>query len=126
MKKISTSVLISLIVGFIGLVIGVLLDELFDGTDAFIFTIVLPIVFVVVTMGAFILHSIENKKWYLIKREHRYSSWFGLFGCYIIPLTRSNKMLLYILLELDYTLIVNCNEHFKITTQKEEYQWERY
>ena len=62
MKKISTSVLISLIVGFIGLVIGVLLDELFDGTDAFIFTIVLPIVFVVVTMGAFILHSIENKK----------------------------------------------------------------
>lgn len=62
MKKISTSVLISLIVGFIGLVIGVLLDELFDGTDAFIFTIVLPIVFVVVTMGAVILHSIENNK----------------------------------------------------------------
>lgn len=62
MKKISTSVLISLIVGFIGLVIGVLLDELFDGTDAFIFTIVLPIVFVVVTMGAFILHSIENNR----------------------------------------------------------------
>jgi len=62
MKKISTSVLISLIVGFIGLVIGVLLDELFDGTDAFIFTIILPIVFVVVTMGAFILHSIENNR----------------------------------------------------------------
>lgn len=62
MKKISTAVLISLIVSFIGLVIGVLLDELFDGTDAFIFTIVLPIVFVVVTMGAFILHSIESKK----------------------------------------------------------------
>lgn len=62
MKKISTAVLISLIVSFIGLVIGVLLDELFDGTDAFIFTIVLPIVFVVVTMGAFILHSIENNK----------------------------------------------------------------
>ena len=62
MKKISTSVLISLVVGFVGLVIGVLLDELFDGTDAFIFTIVLPIVFVVVTMGAFILHSIENNK----------------------------------------------------------------
>lgn len=62
MKKISTAVLISLIVSFIGLVIGVLLDELFDGTDAFIFTIVLPIVFLVVTMGAFILHSIESKK----------------------------------------------------------------
>lgn len=62
MKKISTAVLISLIVSFIGLVIGVLLDELFDGTDAFIFTIVLPIVFVVVTMGAFMLHSIESKK----------------------------------------------------------------
>lgn len=62
MKKISTSVLISLVVGFVGLVIGVLLDELFDGTDAFIFTIVLPIVFVIVTMGAFILHSIESNK----------------------------------------------------------------
>lgn len=62
MKKISTSVLISLVVGFIGLVIGVLLDELFDGTEAFIFTIVLPIVFVIVTMGAFILHSIENNR----------------------------------------------------------------
>lgn len=62
MKKVSTSVLISLVVGFVGLVIGVLLDELFDGTDAFIFTIILPIVFVIVTMGAFILHSIENKK----------------------------------------------------------------
>lgn len=61
MKKISTSVLISLVVGFVGLVIGVLLDELFDGTDAFIFTIILPIVFVVISMGAFILHSIENK-----------------------------------------------------------------
>lgn len=62
MKKIRTSVLISLVVAFIGLVIGVLLDELFDGTDAFIFTIILPIVFVIVTMGAFILHSIENNK----------------------------------------------------------------
>lgn len=61
MKKISTAVLISLIVSFIGLVIGLLLDELFDGTDAFIFTIILPIVFVVISMGAFILHSIENK-----------------------------------------------------------------
>lgn len=61
MKKISTSVLISLVVGFVGLVIGVLLDELFDGTDAFIFTIILPIVFVVISMGAFILHFIENK-----------------------------------------------------------------
>lgn len=62
MKKISISVLVSLVVGFIGLVIGIFLDELFDGTDAFIFTIVLPIVFVVVTMGAFILHSIESNK----------------------------------------------------------------
>lgn len=62
MKKISTAGLISLIVSFIGLVIGVLLDELFDGTDAFIFTIILPIVFVIVTMGVFILHSIENNK----------------------------------------------------------------
>ena len=92
MKKISTSVLISLVVGFVGLVIGVLLDELFDGTDAFIFTIILPIVFVVISMGAFILHSIENKIWYLIKRAHRYSSWFGLFGCCIILLIHSNKM----------------------------------
>ncbi len=62
MKKIRTSVLVSLVVAFIGLVVGVLLDELFDGTDAFIFTIILPIVFVVISMGAFILHSIDNNK----------------------------------------------------------------
>lgn len=62
MKKIRTSVLVSLVVAFIGLVIGVLFDELFDCTDAFVFTIILPIVFVVISMGAFILHSIENNK----------------------------------------------------------------
>ncbi len=62
MKKMRTSVLVSLVVAFIGLVIGVLLDELFDGTDAFVFTIILPIVFVVISMGAFVLHSIENNK----------------------------------------------------------------
>ena len=62
MKKIRPSVLVSLVVAFIGLVIGVLLDELFDGTDAFVFTIILPIVFVVISMGVFILHSIENNK----------------------------------------------------------------
>mgnify|MGYP003457699842 CR=1 FL=1 len=62
MKKIRTSVLVSLVVAFIGLVIGVLFDELFDGADAFIFTIILPIVFVVISMGAFILHAIENNK----------------------------------------------------------------
>ena len=81
---------------------------------------------VVISMGTFILHSIENKTWYHIKREHRYSSEFGLFGCCIILLTRSNKMLLYFLFELGYILIANCNEHFKTTTQKEECQWERY
>lgn len=118
MKKISTAVLISLIVSFIGLVIGLLLDELFDGTDAFIFTIILPIVFVVISMGAFILHSIENKIWYLIKREHRYSSWFGLFWCCIILLTRSNKMLLDILLELNYTLIVNCTNTLRLQLKR--------
>ncbi len=62
MKKVRTSVLVSLLVACIGLVIGVLLDELFKGTDAFIFTIILPIVFVLISMGAFVLHSIENNK----------------------------------------------------------------
>ena len=118
MKKIRTSVLVSFVVAFIGLVIGVLLDELFDGTDAFVFTIILPIVFVVISMGAFILHSIENNKWYLIKRAHRYSSWFGLFGCCIILLTRSNKMLLDILLELNYTLIVNCTNTLRLQLKR--------
>ena len=62
MNKIWTAVVASLFMGFVGLVLGVLLDEFFGGMDAFVFIIILPIVFVVITMGAFILHSIENKK----------------------------------------------------------------
>ena len=62
MKKTMTAIITSLFMGFIGLVLGVLLDEFFGGMDAFVFIIVFPIVFVVITMGAFVLYSIENKK----------------------------------------------------------------
>ena len=46
---------------FIGLVIGVFLDETFGGAS-FTFTPVLSIIFVVLTMGAFIIYYNENKK----------------------------------------------------------------
>ena len=47
--------------GFIGLVVGIFLDETFGGSG-FAITPVLTIIFVVITMGAFIIHSIESKK----------------------------------------------------------------
>ncbi len=61
MKKVLIAILTSLLMGFIGLVIGVFLDETFGGTD-FAFSSALSIIFVIITMGAFIIHSIESKK----------------------------------------------------------------
>ena len=61
MKKALIAVLTSICMAFIGLVIGVLLDETFGGAS-FIFTPVLSIIFVVLTMGAFIIYYNENKK----------------------------------------------------------------
>ena len=61
MEKTCIAILTSIFMGFIGLIIGVLLDETFGGTN-FVFAPVISIIFVIITMGAFILHSIENKK----------------------------------------------------------------
>lgn len=61
MNKVLTAVVTSLFMGFIGLVIGIFLDETFGGSS-FAITPVLTIIFVVITMGAFIIHSIERKK----------------------------------------------------------------
>lgn len=61
MKKVLIAILTSLLMGFIGLVIGVFLDETFGGAD-FAFSPALSIIFVIITMGAFIIHSIESKK----------------------------------------------------------------
>ena len=62
MKKIVAAILTSFFLGFIGLLVGIFLDEFMDGTDAFICSILVQIVFVIVTMGAFVLHSIEKNK----------------------------------------------------------------
>lgn len=61
MKKVLLAIVTSLVMGFIGMVIGVLLDEYFGGAS-FAFTPVISIIFVIITMGAFIIHSIESKK----------------------------------------------------------------
>jgi len=61
MNKIGIAILTSLFMGFVGLVLGIFIDETFGGAS-FTITPVVVIVFVIITMGAFILHSIENKK----------------------------------------------------------------
>ena len=61
MKKVLLAIVTSLFMGFIGMVIGVFFDETFGGAS-FIVTPVLSIIFVIITMGAFIIHSIESKK----------------------------------------------------------------
>ena len=61
MKKVWIAIITSLFMGFIGMVIGVFFDETFGGAS-FTFTPVLTIIFVIITMGAFIIHSIKNKK----------------------------------------------------------------
>ena len=61
MKKSMFAVLISLLMGFIGLVVGVFIDEIFGGVN-FEITPYISTIFIVITMGAFIIHSIESKK----------------------------------------------------------------
>ena len=61
MKKVLIAIAMSLIMGFIGMVIGIFFDETFGGAN-FTFTPVLSTIFVIITMGAYILYSIENKK----------------------------------------------------------------
>lgn len=61
MKKVGIAILASFAMGFIGLVLGIFCDEVF-GANMFPFAPYLSTIFVIVTMGAFILHSLENKK----------------------------------------------------------------
>lgn len=60
MKKAMIAVLASLCMGFVGLVLGVLLDETFGGSN-FVFAPVLVVVFVVLTMGGFVIYFNDNK-----------------------------------------------------------------
>ena len=61
MKKIGMAIISSIVMGFIGLVLGIFFDETF-GANMFAFAPYLSTIFVIITMGAFILHSLENKK----------------------------------------------------------------
>jgi len=60
MRKVLPAIFASLFMGLVGLVVGVFVDEVFGGVN-FEFTPYISIVFVIITMGAFILHSIEKK-----------------------------------------------------------------
>ena len=61
MKKVLLAIFASLFMGLVGLIVGVLVDEVFGGVN-FEFTPYISIVFVIITMGAFILHSIEKSE----------------------------------------------------------------
>lgn len=60
MRKVLLAIFASLFMGLVGLIVGVFVDEVFGGVN-FEFTPYISIVFVIITMGAFILHSIEKK-----------------------------------------------------------------
>ena len=61
MKKELITVLASVCMGVIGLVVGVFLDETFGGAS-FTFSSVLPIIFAILTKGAFIIYFNDKKK----------------------------------------------------------------
>lgn len=60
MKKVIIAIFTSLLMGLVGLIFGVLVDEVFGGVN-FEFTPYISIVFVIITMGAFIIHFNEKK-----------------------------------------------------------------
>lgn len=61
MKRICIAVLTSLLMGFVGLFVGTFLDDFFGGAS-FTFTPVMSIIFVILTMGAFIIYFNDTKK----------------------------------------------------------------
>ena len=61
MKKVLIAIVTSLFMGFVGLFVGTFFDDFFGGAD-FAFSPIVSVIFVIITMGAFIIHSIENKK----------------------------------------------------------------
>lgn len=60
MKKALIAILVSVCMGFIGLVLGVLLDEIFGGAS-FAIAPVLSIVSPILTMGGFIIYYNDKK-----------------------------------------------------------------
>lgn len=61
MGKTLLALVASLFMGFVGLIVGVFVDEIFGGVN-FEFTPYVSIVFVIITMGAFIIYFNEKKK----------------------------------------------------------------
>lgn len=61
MGKALLALVASLFMGFVGLIVGVFVDEIFGGVN-FEFTPYVSIVFVIITMGAFIIYFNEKKK----------------------------------------------------------------
>ena len=61
MKKICIAVLVSLFMGFVGLLVGTFFDDFGGGAD-FALSPNEAVMYVSITKGAFILHSIESKK----------------------------------------------------------------
>lgn len=61
MRKVMTAIFTSLFMGLVGLIVGVFVDEVFGGVN-FEFTPYVSIVFVIITMGAFIIYFNEKKK----------------------------------------------------------------
>ena len=61
MGKSLLALVASLFMGFVGLIVGVFVDEIFGGVN-FEFTPYVSIVFVIITMGAFIIYFNEKQK----------------------------------------------------------------
>ena len=61
MGKALLALVASLFMGFVGLIVGVFVDEIFGGVN-FEFTPYVSIVFVIITMGTFIIYFNEKKK----------------------------------------------------------------
>lgn len=60
MKKAFTAILASLIMGFVGMLLGAIADEIFGGAN-FEFIPYVSIVFVIITMGACIIYYNDKK-----------------------------------------------------------------
>ena len=61
MKKVWLPVLISIFMGLVGLIVGSFFDKVFGGAN-FAFVPYTSIIFVIITMGAFIIDAIVSKK----------------------------------------------------------------
>lgn len=60
MKKVITAILASVFMGFIGMILGILADEFFGGASIEIAPLI-AVVFVIITMGSFIIYYNDKK-----------------------------------------------------------------